>query len=364
MRTASHVLILPAAVHGGIDVGELRSLNLDPARVLDFSANQSPLAPPPSALASVGRAVLDAYPDRDASEFAGAVAARHGLRPRQVVVGNGSTELIRLLAQIVLEPGDVALSLAPSFGEYQVGTLLSRGRFAMHNLTIAYDGFAYHHEAFRADLVRLRPRLCWLCSPHNPTGAAIPPASIEELVRLFPDTVFVLDEAYVDLLLYPQWTAETLEQGNLVVLRSMTKAWGLAGLRLGYGLAGEALADALQGAKPPWNVNACAQAAGSEVLADSAHYREVLALLQSGREMLMTGLRAQGWTVLPSVASFFLIEVGDAALSRRRLLQQGCLVRDCTSFGLPAHVRVSPRLPGENARLLEAFAILATESRA
>jgi histidinol-phosphate aminotransferase len=364
MRTGPRVLTLPAAVHGGIDAGELLSLNLDPARILDFSANQSPLDVSPSVLTAVGRAVLDAYPDRDAREFAGAVAARHGLRPGQVVVGNGSTELIRLLAQIVLEPGDVALCLASSFGEYQTGTLLGRGRFAIHPLALAADGFAYDHEAFRADLDRLRPRLCWLCSPHNPTGVTIPAGSIEELVRLFPETVFVLDEAYVDLLPGPQWTAVTLELGNLVVLRSMTKAWGLAGLRLGYALAGEALAAPLRACKPPWNVNACAQAAGAAVLADTVHYREALVLLGNGREMLMTGLQADGWTVLPSAASFFLTEVGDAALVRKSLLQQGCLVRDCTSFGLPGHVRVSPRLPEQNERLLEAFATLSAESRA
>lgn len=147
---------------------------------------------------------------------------------------------------------------------------------------------------------------------------------------------------------------------HLVVLRSLTKAWGLAGLRLGYALADVNLADPLRAGKPPWNVNACAQAAGVATLDDPQRHADALTLLRDGQAQLTAGLRSAGWNVLPSAAGFFLIEVGDAAAARRRLLYHGCLVRDCTSFGLPEHVRVSPRLPAENDWLLEAFATLRT----
>jgi histidinol-phosphate aminotransferase len=358
----SGLLTVTAAVHGGVDRAELERLSVDAAAIVDFSANQSPLGVSAAVRQAVGSAILDKYPDRDAVGLTRALAARHGLTERQVVVGNGSTELIRLLTQVVLRPGDSCLSLGPSFGEYRTAVLLARGRFVEHRLSIGSDGPVYDHEALCARL-RARPRLCWLCSPHNPIGIALPSQAIAHLVDAFPDTIFVLDEAYVDLLTEPQWTAATLARGNFVVLRSMTKTWGLAGLRLGYALAPEAVAGPLRSAKAPWSVNACALAAGEAALADEAFYRGVVDILRDGREQLMSGLRAQGWRVLPSAASFFLVEVDDACEARKRLLSEGCLVRDCTSFGLPAHVRVSPRLPEQNARLLEAFARLAAQRR-
>lgn len=354
----SSPLAVTPAVHGGIDEAELRALGLERTEVIDFSANQSPLAVSPRIRAAVAGAVLEAYPDRDARGFAGAVAIRHGVDPAQVVVGNGSTELIRLLAQIILREGDVALSLAPSFGEYEVASVIARASFIEHRLSLEKGTFIYREDAFVRALEQFLPKLCWLCSPNNPTGTAVPPQAIEELVACFPGTVFVLDEAYCDLLEYPQWTATTLARGNLVVLRSMTKAWGLAGLRLGYALAHDSMAAALRAAKPPWSVNACAQAAGEAVLDDPAAYYEAVRLLRSGRDDLVSGLWAQGWTVLPSDAGFFLVRVRDAALVRRRLLEQGCLVRDCSSFGLSQYIRISPRLPAQNQLLLAAFAKL------
>jgi len=185
------------------------------------------------------------------------------------------------------------------------------------------------------------------------------PRDIAALVIGHPDTLFVLDEAYCDLLDVPQWTPALLAKGNIVILRSMTKAWGLAGLRLGYAIADETLANPLRAAKPPWNVNACAQAAGLAALADDSWYRRSIDLLRSGRVELVAGLTEQGWEVLPSTAGFFLIRVDDAAAAREHLLARGCLVRDCTSFGLPEYVRVSPRLAEQNRLLLDAFTELA-----
>lgn len=354
---------LAPAVHGGVDEGELRSLGIDPAAVVDFSSNQSPLGAAPSARAAAAGAVLDAYPDRNAEPLAAALAERHGVGARLVVAGNGSTELIRLIAQIALLPGDAALSLAPSFGEYEVGTRLARARFEELRLELSPAGpgrrFAYDHERFVAAIARLRPRLCWVCSPNNPTGAVVPPEDLRRLLAAFPDTLFVLDEAYCDLLAEPQWRADSLEGGNLLVLRSMTKLWGLAGLRLGYAIASPAVAEALRRAKPPWNVNACAQAAGLAVLSEDHRHAAAVDLLRSGREELAAEISALGFPVLGSAAGFFLIEVGDPGAARRRLLEHGCLVRDCTSFGLPAYVRVSPREAEQNRRLVAAFADLA-----
>ena len=186
----------------------------------------------------------------------------------------------------------------------------------------------------------------------------MPAALIAALVTDHPATLFVLDEAYCDLLPETQWQADLLAAGNLLVLHSMTKYWGLAGLRLGHAVAEPGLAAALRAAAPPWSVNACAQAAGVAALADLEHHRRSVALLTGERDRLVAGLRARGWVTEPTTAGFFLIHVGDAPAARRALLAQGCLVRDCTSFGLPKYVRVSPRHPAQNDLLLEAFAAL------
>jgi len=349
------------SVHGAVDPAALRAEGVDPAAIIDFSSNQSPLGAAPGVAAAVAGAVVDAYPDPHATELTARLAARHGVDPAQVVCGNGSTELIRSIAQLTLCPGDVALSLAPSFGECEVATRLAGARFEETRLVHAGDGagFFCDEPALHAALTRLCPRLCWLCSPNNPTGAALPAALIAGLVTGFPATLFVLDEAYCDLLPEPQWQADLLAAGNLIVLHSMTKYWGLAGLRLGHAVAAPGLAAALRAAAPPWSVNACAQAAGVAALADLVHHRRSVDLLTAERDRLAAGLRAHDWVTEPTTAGFFLIRVGDASAARRALLARGCLVRDCTSFGLPEHVRVSPRHPEQNDRLLEALAALA-----
>lgn len=349
-----------AAVHGAVDPVALRAEGVRADAIVDFSSNQSPLGAALGVHAAVSGAVLDAYPDPHASEFCAAAAARHGLPAGCVVAGNGSTELIRLIAQLALAPGDTALSLGPSFGEYEVGTLLAGARFVEERLAHAGGGagFVCAGPALQAVLADVAPRLCWLCSPNNPTGAALPPALIAALVRGNPSTLFVLDEAYCDLLAEPQWSPELLAGGNLIVLRSMTKAWGLAGLRLGYAVAASEAAAALRAAAPPWSVNACAQAAGVAALADVEHHRRAVQLLRSERDRLVAELRGLGWAVEPSQAGFFLVHARDARALRRELLTHGCLVRDCASFGLPEHVRLSPRLAAHNDRLLALFATL------
>ncbi len=349
-----------ASVHGAVNPSELRAEGVDPGAITDFSSNQSPLGAAPGVAAAVAGAVVDAYPDPRATELAAALAAQHGVDPEQVVCGNGSTELIRLIAQLTLEPGDGALALSPVFGECEVATVLAGARLERVPLAHAGDGagFFCDEPGFRDALARLRPRLCWLCSPNNPTGVALPAAITAALVADHPGTLFVLDEAYCDLLPESQWERESLSAGNLVVLHSMTKYWGLAGLRLGHAVTGPGLAAALRAAAPPWSVNACAQAAGLAALADLEHHHRSVELLTSERDRLAAGVRAQGWTTEPTTAGFFLIHAGDASLLRAALLERRCLVRDCTSFGLPAHVRVSPRHPAQNDQLLKAFATL------
>jgi histidinol-phosphate aminotransferase len=347
-------------VHGAVDPSALRAEGVDPQAVVDFSSNQSPLGAAPAVAPAVGSAVVDAYPDPRAAALCAALAARHGLADDQVVCGNGSTELIRLIAQLSLAPGDRAVALAPVFGECEVATALSGADLVHVPLVHAGRGmgFACAAEPLHETLVESAARLCWLCSPNNPTGSSLPGGMVRDLVTQHPDVLFVLDEAYCDLLPEAQWSASLLDAGNLVVLRSMTKYWGLAGARLGYALAGRTASVALRSAAPPWSVNAFAQAAGLAALADLGHHQRSIALLTAERDRLAAGLRDRGWTTEPTTAGFFLIHAGDAAALRAELLARGFLVRDCASFGLPGHVRVSPRAPHQNDLLLEALSTL------
>ena len=350
-----------ASVHGAVDRVALTAEGVDVDAIVDFSSNQSPLGAAPGVAVAVSEAVIDAYPDPRAAGLVEMLAARHGVPPGAVVAGNGSTELIRLLAQLALRPGDTALALAPVFGECSAGTALARARLERVMLTHSGGGEGFHCEvpALRAALDELRPRLCWLCSPNNPTGSILPAALISTLIEGHPETLFVLDEAYCDLLDAPQWSPGLLAAGNLLILRSMTKYWGLAGLRLGYAIADVSLTAPLRAAAPPWSVNACAQSAGVAALEDLDHHARSIALLCCERDRLVAALRTQGWTVEPTEAGFFLVHVGDGAATRAALLSRGCLVRDCTSFGLHEHVRVSPRHAQQNDRLLAAFASFA-----
>lgn len=349
-----------ASVHGAIDPSSLRAEGVDPGAIVDFSSNQSPLGAAPAVPLAVAGAVVDAYPDPRATSLCEVIAERHGIAADQVICGNGSTELIRLVAQLCLTPGDRAVALAPVFGECEVATALAEAE-VVHVPLSHIDrgaGFACDGERLRWVLVQSDARLCWLCSPNNPTGTALPVGLVRDLVAEHPDVLFVLDEAYCDLLPDQQWSADLLDAGNLIVLRSMTKYWGLAGARLGYALAGHASARALRAAAPPWSVNAFAQAAGLAALADLDHHRRSVELLVNERDRLVAGLDELGWTTEPSTAGFFLIHTGDAGLLRRELLARGCLVRDCTSFGLPEYVRVSPRHPRQNDLLVGAIAEL------
>lgn len=343
------------SVHGGVDAQALQCQGVAPETVIDFSANQSPLGPSRHVAAAMAHARVEQYPDRDALPLRQAIAAYHRLTPAHIVAGNGSTELIRLIAQLALQPGEIALACRPTFGEYAVATQLAGGELTEYALL---PGHGIDIAHFLEALEQHAPKLCWLCSPNYPTGVALAPAAIAMLVSRAPHTLFVLDEAYCDLLPAAQWTPALLAHGNLIVLRSMTKAWGLAGLRLGYALGSPALIEALLAAMPPWNVNACAQVAGIAALADREHYRQTVMLLRQETSVLQHGLQTQGWETFPSEAAFFLVRVDDAATVQHVLLQQGCLVRDCTSFGLPEYIRISPRHHEQNRRLLDAFACL------
>jgi histidinol-phosphate/aromatic aminotransferase/cobyric acid decarboxylase-like protein len=200
-------------------------------------------------------------------------------------------------------------------------------------------------------------RAVFICSPNNPTGQVLLREALLDWVKKYPETWFILDEAY--LAFVPGLaSALTLGQPNLLLLRSMTKDYALAGLRLGYLVGAESLIETVASVRPAWNVNALAQAAGLAALADEAHQQATLTQLQTAKTSFLAGLRALGYRPQPSATHYFLVPVANGAEFRRQLLTHGCLVRDCASFGLPGYVRLATRQLVENQRLLEALAQL------
>jgi histidinol-phosphate/aromatic aminotransferase/cobyric acid decarboxylase-like protein len=178
--------------------------------------------------------------------------------------------------------------------------------------------------------------------------------TIDAWARSHPQTLFIVDEAYLAFAA-TACSSLTIGMNNILVLRSMTKDYALAGLRLGYAVSHEDVIDALERVRPPWSVNSMAQAAGVAVLADEEHLQSSLDRLARANEALVTGLRKLGLTPFPSAVHFFLVPVEDGAAFRRQLLRQKIMVRDCASFGLPAYVRIATRRPEENSRLLDAI---------
>ena len=340
--------------HGGPDHAELARLGLRPDDLLDFSVNTNPLGASPRAVAALGAVDPSRYPDSEATDLRAALAAAHGVRPDEILAGNGSVELIWLLAQVYLDPGDRALVVGPTFGEYVAAVSRQRAEPVVFRASPA-DGFRPRIDDLVALIRAAGPRLLFLCNPNNPTGQALDSDDLARVLAVCDETLLVVDEAYLDLAEGVASALALRRDPRVVVLRSLTKNFGLAGPRLGYAVAEPGVLRALARAQPPWSVNALAQAAGLAALGDREHLLAGCRLARRAKAFLVEGLERLGLSCLPSRTNFWLVEVGDAAELRRRLLLRGILVRDGASFGLPRHIRLAARPRLECERLLEAL---------
>lgn len=340
--------------HGGPDHAELARLGLRPEDILDFSVSTNAYGPPPAVAAAIAAADITRYPDRYATALRQALADMMKVAPEQVLVGNGAAELIWLIALAYLRAGDAAFVIGPTFGEYRAASQVMDAQVSEWR-AVADDDFAIHEGAITDALRQTRPRVVWLCNPNNPTGTYLDPDAWARLRAAAPDALWVIDEAYRPFLDDPWPSPFPIDEG-VVLLRSLTKDCALAGLRLGYALGTASTIQALAAAQPPWSVNSLAQAAGLAAVNDYAHVACTTVKLRAQALALSQALRQRGWRVVPSTTHFMLIEVGDAASLRARLLREHRIqVRDCASFGLPTFIRVAARLPDKNERLVVAM---------
>ena len=339
--------------HGGIDYAELEALGIAPEEVLDFSANLNPFGPPPGIKEVMSQTNIAGYPDSKATNLRRLLADKLGVKVENILIGSGSTELIRLVALAYFGRGDSVLIIEPTFGEYQVACQIS-GASLIKQRRGAENGFRLNIEETVKLIHRHHPKGIFVDNPNNPTGQYLSRAEFEKLLDAGKDSLLVLDEAYIAFMDNVWSSLDMIRGNNLLILRSMTKDYALAGLRLGYGVAGKEIIATLSRICPPWNVNAVAQQAGIKVLEEEEYVKQCQAELRPAKGYLVTELNRLGLSPLPSAANFFLVEVGNAAQFRRQLLRKGILVRDCTSFGLPGYVRISPRTLPECRRLVTA----------
>ena len=344
---------MPGEEHGGLRPSELRGLGLDPANVLDFSVNVNPYGPSPGLLAALTAYDPSSYPDREVSDMRTTLARLNGVDLEQVMVGNGTAELIWLAGHAFLRERRVVI-IGPTFGEY--GRAAGVVGAQVDELVLPPPGFRMDPDELLSRLRGAKADVVFLCNPNNPTGTLLGDSEVFEIASACAPGILVLDEAYrafVTLNPFGPLPAE-----NCVVMRSMTKDFAIPGLRLGYALAAPERIAQLSTYQPPWSVSGAAQAAGAAGLAELEYLRQTLEKTLHLAEGLQSGLRAIGAQVVSSSTHYCLVDVsayGGGTNWRRRLLPYGLQVRDCTSFGLPDYVRVGARLPEQNHRLLQTW---------
>ena len=364
---------LARPIHGGVRPADLRALGLRPEDVLDFSASISPIGPPAGTWEAMAGVDLTAYPDPECLELREALS-RHlsqtggagvAFPIERILVGNGSTELIHLLARAFLSPprpgaDNCALLFTPTYGEYS-GACRLAGAPAIN--FAADNSHPFHWDL--AEAVRRikgeRPGLVFLCNPNNPTGVYLSEEDVQTLAAAVSGHggLLALDEAYLSFVADPWDGLGLVDRGNVVLLRSMTKDYALTALRLGYAVASENVIAALAALQPDWSVNGLAQAAGLTALADIGYLDRARAAVERAKDLLTHRLGEQGFTVHPSSANYLLVDVGDGARWRERLMRRGLFVRDCASFGLPSYIRIGIRPLADCQRLADAMGELA-----
>ncbi len=349
------------APHGGLDYERLRREGVSPGEVMDFSVSTNPFPPHADVAQAASGAAIARYPDSSSGELRSALAELHGVEPDSVLVVNGLAQGIFLCAFAFADRGRTAVIAPPAFGEYKKASELA-GAMVAEAPSREEEGFACPAADMEV-LVRSRsPSLIWLCSPNNPTGVM---SEEEDLRRLLEacrraGSLLILDEAYINFA-PPGSSALPLMGPGLIILRSMTKDYGLTGLRLGYILAPAELIRALSALQPPWSVNACAQAAGAAALRRQDYYEAQWNALRKAGQALAAGLAEAGFPPLPSSGNFLLFRAGNVGDLKEFLWERRMLVRDCASFGLEGYVRVGVKTPEENGRLLEAMALYSRE---
>lgn len=337
-----------------------RELGLDPASIVKVASNENPLGPSPLAIEAMRAELANShiYPDGGGWKLRSAIAEKFDLDISNVVLGNGSNEIIELLCHSFLNPDAELIAAEHAFVVYKLMVTL----FGAKYVEVPDPGFIHDLDAM-ADAITPATRLVFIANPNNPTGTVVGTKEIDRFMDRVPDHVVVaFDEAYHEFLDDAPDTLRYVREGrNVCVLRTCSKIHGLAALRIGYGLAPKGLADVLQKARQPFNTNSIAQAGALAALADHGHVARTKAVNSEGLAFYEAAFRERGLEFVPSVANFVLVKVGDGDAVFREMLKQGVIVRAMRSYKLPEWVRISIGTAEQNRRCLEVLdAVLPT----
>jgi histidinol-phosphate aminotransferase len=350
-----------APYQGGKPISEVaREFGLDEARIVKLASNENPLGIPESAKRAMSAAMADLarYPDSNGFDLKAAISEKFGVPADWVTLGNGSNDILELAARSLVSPGQSVVYSQYSFAVYPLATQAIGARA----IVVAAKDFGHDLPAMRAAITD-DTRLVFVANPNNPTGTFIDGEQIAAFIRSVPPhVVIVLDEAYTEYLSPSQrydafaWVAQ---HPNLIVSRSFSKAYGLAGLRIGFGIAQPGLTDLMNRLRQPFNVNSLAQAAAIAALQDEAFLKKSAEINSQGYLQLTAAFDQMGISYVPSVGNFVLFRAGDddtaGAKVNLALLKQGIIVRPVANYGLPQWLRVSIGLPEENEAFLVAL---------
>ena len=333
-----------------------REIGLPAANIIKLASNENPLGPSPAALDAMQRvlAQLHLYPDGNAFYLKQKLAAKLGVTPAQLILGNGSNEIIEFVGHALMAPGAEVVVSQYCFAVYPIIAHL----FGARLVTVPANNYGHDLPAMRQALTP-RTKVVFVANPNNPTGTRAPSADVLRLVNETPnDVLLVMDEAYLEFLDEPVDLLPLIRNGekpNLLLMRTFSKIFGLAGLRLGYGIAHPELVAALEKVRQPFNLNSVAQAGALAALDDAEHLARTRANNALGLDFLQTAFRELQLEFVPSAANFVLVRVGDGARVFGELQKLGVIVRSMGVYQLPEWIRVTVGTPAENARFRAAL---------
>lgn len=329
-----------------------RELGLDPESIVKLASNENPLGPAPAAIEAMKReaAGVHIYPDGGGYKLREALAQHHGLAIENVVLGNGSNEIIELLCHCFLNPKAELIAAEHAFVVYKLMATL----FGAKYVEVADPDFIHDLDGM-ADAITENTRLVFIANPNNPTGTMVDEVALDRFMDRLPEhVVAVIDEAYYEFLEGAPDTLKYVREGrNVCVLRTFSKAYGLAGLRIGYGLAPPHVAAILQKARQPFNANSMAQAAALAAMSDAGHVVKTMETNRTGLAFYEQAFTERGLEYVPSVANFVLVKVGDGDGLFKKMLHKGVIVRAMSGYKLPEWVRISVGTMEENRRCIE-----------
>jgi len=360
-RSHEHVRNL-IAYEPGKPVEDLaRELGIAEADIIKLASNENPLGPSPRALQAMHQALERAhfYPDGGGYYLRDQIAYRNNLSREQIVLGNGSNEIIEFIGHAFLHPGDEVVTSRHAFAVYHLMAQL----FGARTVEVEDPGFTHDLPAM-ADAITEKTKVVFIANPNNPTGTMVDQDAIDAfMARVDEEVLVVFDEAYFEFLENPPDTLKFIrDERPVVVMRTFSKIQGLANLRIGYGMTTPDIAAVLQKTRQPFNANGIAQAGALAGMNDVEHVRETCRITKEGRDFLQTVFADLDLDFVPGVANFVLVRVGDGDAIFKQLLSEGIIVRAMRSYGLPDWIRVSIGTMDQNRRFAETLKRLLADS--